>query len=121
MTVRVFLEEITVDFAKEIESIACIVNNPGPRDFLLPRRDQTKEKKKRGEKTSGSGRCEEITVDIPKEMRIYDRCESRESIKKQPITTHLSVNKNQSDLRHEVSPIRRQGSDLEPSSNLFAR
>ena len=31
---------------------------PGPRGFLSPQRDETRERKKWREKTSGSGRCE---------------------------------------------------------------
>ena len=37
---------------------------------------------------------------------------SRESINKQPITTHLSVNKSQSEYTYKVPPIRRQGQIL---------
>ena len=53
---------------------------PGPRGFLSPWRDEKRERKKRREKTSVCGRCEW----------------SRESINKQPMTTHLSVNTSQS-------------------------
>ena len=39
--------------------IVCSGNRyPGPRGFVLPLRDKTRERKKQQEKTSGSGRCE---------------------------------------------------------------
>ena len=45
-------------------SVMCIVqcqfinSYPGPRGFLSPWRDETRERKKQWEKTSGCGRCE---------------------------------------------------------------
>ena len=38
--------------------LMLIMSYPGPSGFLSPRRDETRKRKKRREKTSGSGRCE---------------------------------------------------------------
>ena len=74
----------------------------GPRRFLSPRSDETRERKKRRAKTSGCRRCE---------SHYHATMVSRES-SKQPITTHLSVNTSQSEYAYKVPPIRRQGQIL---------
>ena len=38
--------------------VSLVLSYPGPRGFLLPRRDKRRERKKRREKTSGSGQWE---------------------------------------------------------------
>ena len=63
------------------------------------KRQGKRERKKRREKSSGSGRCK-------------SHYHARESINKQPITSHLSVNTKQSEYAYKVPPIRRQGQTL---------
>ena len=61
--------------------IACFLVNI-PRGFLLPRIDETRERKKQQEKTSGSGRCEShyhATIGVNQHHEIDY---------KNPITTH---------------------------------
>ena len=65
--------------------IQVVSNVPGPRGFLSPQRDNTRERKKWQEKTSGSGQYEShyhATIDV-------NQLNTTRSINKRPITTHL--------------------------------
>ena len=62
---------------------------PGPRDFLSPQRDETIERERSGKRKPLVSGDANLTIVLRQVLR--------ESINKQPITTHLSVNTSQSE------------------------
>ena len=76
---------------------------PGSRGFLAVKRRDKREKEAARENL----RLQVMLISLS----CYDRCQwtSRESINRQPITTHLWVNKSQSEYAYKLPPIRRQG------------